>query len=336
MHTKSTLQYDFNYNRKSPAVIEFDPDAVVEARSAYVNGSISAEAPGPFLGTDINSLLGARTFYNPGYTGTNSLMANIEMGHIWNGHETLTHVLQIPNHPAALNEFDRHATSVGMIQGGRRGGTSPGLYQQGMAPDAQLYSGAVATQWNGERHTNSFSVSNATTFDQYRRAFLTGMNALGRRADVINSSWSEGSNAASANGTTTFALGLDGFANANPHTLFVASSGNFGSGPDTVFSPASGYNNLSVAALGPNPPYGRAWVSSSGGPNSYADPVNGTASGARQVVDIAAPGQNLSSAYYGGETGGNGTTDNPAVAGPGPRGLQTGQQADRISIPAAA
>ena len=45
---------------------------------------------------------------------------------------------------------------------------------------------------------------------------------------------------------------------------------------------------------------------------------------ARQVVDIAAPGQNLSSAYYGGETGGNGTTDNPAVSGPGPTGPPSG------------
>jgi hypothetical protein len=42
------------------------------------------------------------------------------------------------------------------------------------------------------------------------------------------------------------------------------------------------------------------------------------------VVDIAAPGQNLSLAYYGGETGGNGTTDNPAVSGTGPTGPANG------------
>jgi hypothetical protein len=42
------------------------------------------------------------------------------------------------------------------------------------------------------------------------------------------------------------------------------------------------------------------------------------------VVDIAAPGENLSAAYYGGETGGNGTTDNPSVSGPGPTGLPSG------------
>ena len=105
------------------------------------------------LGTDINAFLGAGTFYSHGYTGTNAVIANIEAGHIWSGHETLTHVLQIPNNPAALNEFDRHATCVGMILGGRRGGANPGAYQEGMAPNAQLYSGAIATQWNGERFT---------------------------------------------------------------------------------------------------------------------------------------------------------------------------------------
>ena len=107
---------------------------------------------GPIIGgTNINTLLGADAFYSQGYTGTNAVIANIEAGHIWSGHETLTHVQQIPNHPSALNEFDRHATWVGMILGGRRGGANPGAYQEGMAPDAQLYSGAMATQWNGLR-----------------------------------------------------------------------------------------------------------------------------------------------------------------------------------------
>ncbi len=289
---------------------------------AYVSGSISAEAPGPVAGTDINSLLGAGMFYGQGYTGTNTVIANIEEGHIWNGHETLTHVLQIPHHPAALNEIDRHATYVGMILGGRRGGAHPGSYQEGLAPDAQLYSGAIATQWSGERYATAFSeLNNAVTFDQYRRAFSTGVSTSGRTADVINSSWGSG---AAPGGSDTLAIGLDGFANTNSHTLFVVSAGNYGPGPNTVFSPASAYNGLSVAALGPSPPYNRPAFFSSGGPNDYADPIHGTVSNARQVVDIAAPGQNLASAYYGGESGGNGTTDNPAVIGPGPTGPPDG------------
>ena len=119
-------------------------------------------------------------------------------------------------------------------------------------------------------------------------------------------------------------IALDGFANANPRTLFVVAAGNDGPGPNTVLSPASAYNNMSVAALGPNPPYDRPAIFSSGGPNDYRDPVNGTVNNARQVVDIASPGDMLSSAYYGGETGGNGTTDNPSESGLGPSGLPAG------------
>ena len=147
------------------------------------------------------------------------------------------------------------------------------------------------------------------------------MNAAGRRADVINASWSSGGG---TNGSDTISIAFDGLANTNPRTLLVASAGNYGPGPDTVFSPAAAYNGMSVAALGPNPPYDRPSFFSSGGPNDYADPVNGTKNDARQVVDIAAPGENLSAAYYGGETGGNGTTDNPAVTGTGPTGLPRG------------
>jgi hypothetical protein len=147
------------------------------------------------------------------------------------------------------------------------------------------------------------------------------VNAAGRHADVINSSWG---GFEIANGSGTLETAFDGFANSNPRTLFVVAAGNEGPGPDRVSSPASAYNNMSVAALGPNPPYDRPSWFSSGGPNDYADPVNGLRNNSRQSVDIAAPGENLSSAYYGGETGGNGTTDNPAVNGPGPSGVPGG------------
>ena len=290
---------EFDASAKPPAVIPFDPNAIIEGRDDYVSGANPAVTAGPVSGTDINAFLGAGTFYDQGYTGTNAVIANIELGHIWSGHETLTHVQQIPNNPAALNEFDRHATFVGMILGGRRGGANPGAYQEGMAPNAQLYSGAIATQWSGPRLADNFNTSNEVIFDQYRRAFATGVNAAGRRADVINSSWASTDN---SNGSGPLAIGLDGFANADPHTLFVVAAGNDGPGPDKVRSPAVAYNNMSVAALGPSAPYNRPATFSSGGPNDYADPVHGTANDARQGVDIAAPGQNFSLAWYGGET----------------------------------
>ena len=70
---------------------------------------------------------------------------------------------------------------------------------------------------------------------------------------------------------------------------------------------------MSVAALGPNGGlYNLPSYFSNSGPNDYYDPQNGTVSQARQVIDIAAPGENFGAAYYGGQTGGNG----PNVFGP--------------------
>ena len=303
----------------SPAVIPFDPNAIGEATAGYVSGN-GGTVTGPFVGTNINTAVGAATFYANGYTGSNVAIANIEAGQVWSGHESLSTTIQITPHGSSLNEVDRHATWVGMILAGRQAGNNPGDYQQGMAPGAQLYSGAIAAQWSGSRFALNFSYFFSTMFDQYRKAFSTGMDANGRRADVINSSYGGGD----TTGTGTPALALDGFANANPRTLLVVSAGNSGPGPNQVFSPASGYNNIAVAALGPDSAYNTPSSFSSGGPNNYSDPVNGTFANARQVVDIAAPGQQQSSAYYGGTTGGNGTTDNPGISGTGPAGGASG------------
>ena len=208
-----------------------------------------------------------------------------------------------------------------MILGGRRGGANPGPYQQGMAPDAQLYSGATATQWNGQRYTTARQRYERRDFDQFRRAFSIGMNIAGRRADVINGSWGS---CEVRNGSGTIAIGLDGFANTDSsHALcYLCRQLRAGTGQGLVARRR--LQQYVRRRLGTDPPYSRPAFFSSGGPNDYADPVNGTANDARQVVDIAAPGQNLSSAYYGGETGGNGTTDNPAVGGPGPTGPPSG------------
>src|SRR4051812_26437597 len=66
----------------------------------------SGHQQGPSTGVvTMNTLLGADRFYNAGFTGTNSVMANTEAGRIWNGPETLTHVTYIPNN-AATSEFD--------------------------------------------------------------------------------------------------------------------------------------------------------------------------------------------------------------------------------------
>jgi hypothetical protein len=272
------------------------------------------------------SLVGAQRFYDAGYTGTNAVIANIEAGYVWNGHETLAHVTTIPVGPGAAGEIDRHATWVAMVLGGRAGGANPGDYQRGMAPDAQLASGAIATGWPASftRYTGSFNfnVSGISTFGPYRAAFITGVptSSGSRTADVVNSSYNGSGDFA---GSNTLSGTLDALINQNPRTLLTTAVGNNtapnGEGPNKVLFPATGYNNLSVASLASNGgSFNVPSFFSNGGPNDYFDPVNGTIGAVRQVVDIAAPGENFSTAYYGGETGGNG----PTLMGPpnGPAG----------------
>ena len=280
---------------------------------------------GPFTGNvNNNTFLGADRFYNAGYTGTNAVMANIEAGYIWNGHETLSHVGLIPT-TGASGEFDRHATWVGMIMGGRLGGANPGEYQRGMAPNAQLASGAVATNWpigdpSFPRFTTAFYLNtfDISMYGPYRAAFITGVpTASGlRTADVINSSWVLSKSSPDLAGVDNLDGTIDALICENPRTLVTWAAGNTlptGAGPNQVPSGPSAYNNCTVAALAPNgTAYDIPSDFSNGGPNDYNDPQNGYVSAARQVVDIAAPGENFSTAYYGGQTGGNG----PGVFGP--------------------
>jgi hypothetical protein len=147
------------------------------------------------------------------------------------------------------------------------------------------------------------------------------MDDAGVTADVVNSSWTGTTSPSGSNDET---VGIDALAYLNPRTLVVFAAGNTGAGPNQVLGPPSGYNHLTVAALGPHPTYDAPSAFSSGGPNDYFDSLNGLIPAARQVVDLAAPGQQIGAAYYGGTTGGNGTTDHPSVAAPAPGGPASG------------
>ncbi|MFT3788287.1 MAG: S8 family serine peptidase [Tepidisphaeraceae bacterium] len=107
--------------------------------------------------------------------------------------------------------------------------------------------------------------------------------------------------------TDPYGLGIDGLARANPNATLCVSAGNSGPTTNTVGSPGSGYNVITVGALqndGSNN-YTAVASFSSRGAQTYGDPVNGYYGAARAPVDIVAPGTNLTSAYYGGTTGGN-------------------------------
>jgi hypothetical protein len=293
--------------------------------NVFLLNPLPSPQPGQFVGTyNLNALLGADRFYNAGFTGTNAVMANIEAGYIWTGHESLTQVGLIPTSGAA-GQFDRHATWVGMVMGGRPAGATPGNYQRGMAPDAQLASGAIATSWpNTGAFTTSFFLDffGLSTYGPYRAAFISGVPAGAglRAADVISSSWVAGSGSSELAGFDNLSGTLDALINENPRTLLTWAAGNTlagGEGPNRVPAAASAYNNMAVAALGPN---GGAFdlpsYFTNGGPNDYYDPFNGTVPAVRQVVDIAAPGENFGSAYYGGQTGGNPVGSADPAGGP--------------------
>lgn len=279
--------------------------------------------PSTLTGININAFLGANTFYGAGFTGQSTIVTNVEAGHIWGntaaaggtttGHETLGHVTNFTHFAAeAWNEpstagdqvtdlVDRHATRVGMLIGGRNGGASPGNHQLGIAYNTDLRSAAMATSWIGSAPALNFNVSLNT--------FLTAYNTAFSNSDVVNSSIG----ATDTTGTGFIALSVDALSHQNTQVTFVSSSGNSGPSANTVGAPGSGYNGITVAALNND---GNTYASvasfSSRGPQSWDDNVaGGVVANARAPVDIAAPGTSLTSAHYGGRTGGN----NPSLAG---------------------
>ncbi|MFM8331652.1 MAG: S8 family serine peptidase [Candidatus Methylumidiphilus sp.] len=283
-----------------------DPNAVSSGAA-----DLRTSVPNTATGADVATLIGANKFYAAGITGQNTIVANVEAGQIWNGHETLTHVTHFVANAAVLNsdgnpatpEYDLHATWVGMMIGGRNGGAT----QLGIAPGTDLRSGAIATAWTGSAYSTGFNLSLQTVSTAYA-AYFGG-------ADVINSSWGDSNTAGSSN----LAKITDGLANQNRFTTFVTSAGNDGPSANTVGSPGAAYNNITVAALQNNGAnaYNTVASFSSRGPSDYFFPGLGTVAGVRASVDIAAPGTDLRSAFYGGQSGGNNPSLPASAAIPG-------------------
>jgi hypothetical protein len=280
----------YTVNASGAAISTINPNSTIQAENHIVSSS-----PGTFTGININHFVGANTFYSAGYTGTNATMLNIEAGHIWSGHELLGHTIHNNNTASgALNEADRHATQVGAAMGGRLGGSSPDGYQQGIAHGATLRSSAIATKWLGSAYAGSFDYTVESSLDH--------MASVLGQANVANSSFGFMDPSSSSG----FAWAYDAITKNNPRTTWVFAAGNSGPSGNTVGAPASGYNGISVGATGPGNAYTTVASFSSRGPQNYSDPVNGIIAGVRAPVDILAPGQTLTLAFYGGQTGGNG------------------------------
>ena len=257
--------------------------------------------------TFVNPVVGWELFFNAGFLGGSTVIGNIEGGHIWFDHEVFTRspetqggLLTITNPAAgAVNEIDFHATTVGHVLAGS-GYVGPGSYTLagvGMAPDAKLLSGAIATGFSTE-YFGSFSTSEESVITTYQ-AFFQGVG-LGdgvAKPDVINSSWGGGD----PGGVTPEVLAIDGLARENASVALVISAGN--GGDAAVSAPASGFNNISVGSLG-----GASFLQpsefSSQGLADFHNPVTGiTLTDVRAAVDLSAPGERMVLAAYLGDSG---------------------------------
>ena len=233
--------------------------------------------------------------------GQSSPISRVEFP--WSGHATLSHVVGTPAliGTGALGEVDRHATWVAQAMVGRGNANQ----DRGIAFGATLWGGATALDWNGTRWSRDWDSTLESTLSPYRTAFITGIN--GQTADVINSSWGFLNPAGNFGGT----VGYDAYAYTSGK-LGVFSAGNEGPSASTVGGFGAGYNSITSAALGSDSgltPFNTASNFSSRGPSFYWAPVTSTTGQfsptQRASIDLAAPGQNLRLAYYGGQTGGN-------------------------------
>jgi hypothetical protein len=286
----------------------FDDDPVLWIPSPQpqpaVGTATTAVGGGSF---DVNALLGANRYY--GYatpiTGQNTIAVNLEAGHIWNGHEALAHVTSFTQSTGAWGGgsvaplYDEHATLAALFIGGRQTAVNPSIKQQGLAPGTDLRSAAIATGWSGPAFAGTFGISYDTLLTAYDASFGT--------ADVINSSFGVGD----PGGTGALAWIADTYSFFNSKTTYVVSAGNDGPSSNTVGSPGSAYNTLTVAALGSANAFNSVAGFSSRGPQTFGYFSTGTfvtVPDVRAAVDIAAPGESLTSAFYGGQTGGNNAT----------------------------
>ena len=294
-------------------MLAMTPVRAVEAHSDVLAGAYDSGTQTFDSLQLVNGVVGAQRFYDSGYLGQNVIIANVEAGHVWSGHEVFDRSgLFLPNSPERtvnapsdpvtapeLGSVDYHATMVGHVLAGT--GYSSGSFTYlgaGMAPLATLWSGAIATTFSHDRDSiGSFEISNDSFLTPYKEFFMEADN--GHKADVINSSWglTDSSDQSPENRI------LDGLAAANPSVTLVRSAGNGG----PTIAPGTGFNGITVGSLGGRldaQPFLQVSAFSSGGAADFYNPeTNTTITGVRAAVAITAPGEDLVLAAYLGQTG---------------------------------
>jgi autotransporter-associated beta strand protein len=311
------------------------PDRIRDELTDSGSPTIWARNSNGSLTENIGNIVGADRFYDLGYTGGNSRVANIEGGTGWREHETLDWIpaANVFALGGALNEstdpssLTNHATATSMnIAGKAPSGASDLVQSRGIAygiPAANFYQGNMAHTING----SSFSFSNSDLRNTYYRAIVEGVGPnnttnAANRVDVVSSSWGSASTTTRTNLSTNSRI-IDAVAyvgNQSRGSTVVFSAGNSGPSLNTVGNPATGFNTLVVGALGEYATdsagtmvFNVATNFSSRGPVAYYQPSwAGDSSGTnlgnvRARVDIAAPGMQMRLAEY------NSSSPNPAA-----------------------
>ncbi len=268
----------------------------------------------------MNSVVGWDTFFAGGFYGQGRVIATVEAGLVWGGHEAFnrptghsTALAQSVTGTGALNEVDFHATMVAHVMAGTGyvADSDPAQFTfvgLGMAPLATIWSGAIATSYSAE-DIGAFSTTDASVISVYRD-FSQGID--GQRPDAINSSWGGADSAASSN----VSLALDGLARQNSTVVFVSSAGN--GGLLAVSAPGSNFNGLTVGSVGGTDFSTPSEFSSHGLtdfylPNPDQPELATLVEGVRHSVHLVAPGENLFLAAYLGESGSLGASTNPQI-----------------------
>lgn len=272
----------------------------------------------------INSDTGTDLLWSLGYYGRDIIIANVEGGHVWSGHQVFDRSaiaaalgIALPASPARLinapasetapelGELDYRATMVGHVLVGAStiddgaGGLALTSLGAGAAPLATLWSGAIATTFDKtEENAGSFEITPESFRFPYLEFFTGGVSGV--RADVLNGSWGGADPAARAD-ETRFITAMTA---QNPAVAAVFSAGNSGPAPGTVGLPAASPNVISVGSVGGPDRLDLSEFSSSGPVPFYHPGTDTLVPAARAAVHVVAPGENLILAAYLQPTGG--------------------------------
>ena len=285
---------------------------------------------------DINTFLGADRYYDhtTPITGQSTISSNLEAGFFWNGHETLQHVATTTTNFVADSvsswggasidaKYDRHATWAAMLIGGRDTVSGNQVLSQGIAPGTDLRSAAIASNWVSPAYALSFNLTLDSVLTPYEQTFGV--------ADVVNSSYGF----TDPDGTDDLSIVMDAYCFQNPFATYVVSAGNSGPSANTVGSPGSDYNAITVGALSPANAFDVAAGFSSRAPQDFgyrtASNQTVTVAGVRAAVDVSAPGFSLVAAFYGG--GNNTSLANSSDQGSNPAAYSNGISGTSFAAP---